>query len=67
MFLIRDIMYCKPGKARPMVEMNAPTRRDGRCHPGLYAIESSADVPPCPDHVIAPDQRGGAFLLAPHG
>lgn len=25
MYLVREVMYCKPGKVRPMVEMEVPS------------------------------------------
>jgi hypothetical protein len=43
MFLIRDIMYCKPGKARPMVQKFLALNRIGQ-QMGLGPMRVMTDV-----------------------
>jgi hypothetical protein len=43
MFLVRDIMYCKPGKARPMVEKFQALRKLGQ-HMGMGSMRIMTDV-----------------------
>lgn len=43
MFLVRDIMYCKPGKARPMVQKFLALRKLGE-QMGLGTMRVMTDV-----------------------
>ena len=43
MFLVRDIMYCKPGKVRPMVEKFAALRKH-RQQMGFGSMRVMTDV-----------------------
>jgi hypothetical protein len=43
MFLVRDIMHCKPGKARPMVEKFLALSKAGKAF-GFGAIRVMTDV-----------------------